>query len=417
MNKHVERADVLMEQGNYPKAEAEYRLALEEAPDDPHTLAMLAIALSSQDKFDEAERVAKSAVASAPDWSFTHYALAVVLHEKGALKEAQEHITEAISSDPDMALYRFVLASIHYREKRFEAALQEAETGLGLDAEHSGCNNIRSQALLKLGRKEEAALSVDTTLSQNPEDSATHGVAGWNYLERGERDKALEHFRESLRLDPNNEGSRNGLIQVLKMKNPVFRLLMNYFFWMSRLSSKAQWGVILGAYFGYRIILSISRTNPEWMPVAVGVGVVYGFFVFMTWAGDSLFNVLLFLHPQGRYALTMREKGYAAGIALCVVAALTLGVLVLTIKSSGTLFMGALALLLFTIPLGTASALDYPRNRSIMKGINGVLGIGIIAGIGATAFGFAEGTVILTVCMVAIVLFSWGNGAILKPEK
>ena len=284
---------------------------------------------------------------------------------------------------------------------------------------------MRSQALLKLNRRGEASESVDTLLSQNPDDSMSHNTAAWNYFEQGYRKKALHHFGEALRLDPNNEGARSGLINVIKADNMVFRALMNYFFWMSRLSGWARWSVILGAYFGYRILFSMTKDNPGLMPVAVAVGVTYVLFIFLTWAGDSLFNLLLFCHPQGRHALSKRERNFAMSIGACVLGALCLGTIfacvafeLLAEKPYGfACFIAAILLFFHTIPLGKASRLEYQRNRRVMLLFNTCFGVLILASFVLEVFGNTLGFKLYFVGILSVCLFSWFSGLVLKSEN
>ena len=53
--------------------------------------------------------------------------------------------------------------------------------------------------------------------------------------------------REALRIAPENEYARHGLVEALKARHLVYRMMLAYFLWMARLSSKARWAVVIGA--------------------------------------------------------------------------------------------------------------------------------------------------------------------------
>ena len=179
--------------------------------------------------------------------------------------------------------------------------------GLQMDSEHVGCTNLRAMALVKLGRRQEAGATIDAALARNPENSMTHANQGWTLLESRDHKKALEHFRESLRLDPENEWARQGIVESLKAKHLIYSWMLRYFLWMSKLSPRAQWGVILGAYFGNRILSGLSRSNPELAPWILPVKILYLIFVILTWTAHPLFNLLLRLNRFGRFALSREQ--------------------------------------------------------------------------------------------------------------
>lgn len=66
MSAYNERGLLLFQQGKFDKAEAEYRLALQEQPDDPEALAWLALSLSNQEKYAKALDCAREALSAAP---------------------------------------------------------------------------------------------------------------------------------------------------------------------------------------------------------------------------------------------------------------------------------------------------------------------------------------------------------------
>ena len=53
-------------------------------------------------------------------------------------------------------------------------------------------------------------------LGRNPENAHTNANQGWSLLHGGQPGKALEHFREALRLDPDLEFARAGMVEALK---------------------------------------------------------------------------------------------------------------------------------------------------------------------------------------------------------
>jgi hypothetical protein len=125
---------------------------------------------------------------------------------------------------------------------------------------------------------------------------------GWKLLHDGNPKKALEHFQEALRIDPELDWARQGLLEALKAHHRIYSLVLQYFLWMMRLGGRARWFIIIGAYILYRTLFALVTNNPQFGIVIWPVLIAYVGFVFMSWTADSLFNLVLFAHPLGRLA-------------------------------------------------------------------------------------------------------------------
>lgn len=322
MNAFVQRGLLLYEQSRYELAENELRQALGIDSQDAYAHALLGLCLSKREQFKEATEEAQQAIHLAPDFPFAHYAHASILHERNRDDEALPVINEALRLDASNPSYFALLSAIQLNERNWPAALQAAEQGLRLDSEHTGCTNLRAIALVKLGRKSEAGLTIDAALARNPDNSLTHANQGWTLLEKGEPKKALEHFREALRLDPDNTWAQHGIVEALKARNFIYAVMLKYFLFMGRLSRRAQWGVVLGAYFGFQALNAVGKAHPDWQAWILPIEIVYVSFVLMTWIADPLFNLLLRLSRFGRLALS-REKIVASNwLFLCLALAM-----------------------------------------------------------------------------------------------
>lgn len=379
MSVHVQRGLHLYQQNRFPDAEREFRQAIGNDPNDAYTRGMLGLTLSQQERFDEAEREIAEGLKLDPGLPFMHYARAIVLHDRHRYPEAEKAVQEAISLQPEDADFHALLAQTRLNQKKWAGALEAAETGLQTDSEHVSCTNLRAMALVNLGRKEEAGQTIDAALARNPENSVTHANQGWTLLHAGDHKKALEHFRESLRLDPENEWARQGIIEALKAQNFLYAGMLKYFLWMSRLSANMQWAVILGGFFGMRMLRTFSNSNPEWKPYVLPIQVLYLIFVFLTWTADPLFNLLLRLNKFGRMVLNREEivasnwVGAFVGLAL-----LCLGLAAIGMKE---FLFGAMAFGFSVIPLAAVFKCQSGWPRRAMAGYTAV-----VAGCGIAMF-------------------------------
>ena len=314
----LQRALVLHQQGRHDLAEKELRQHLSDAPRDAFALALLALTLLEQERRDEAEQAAKESIAIEPDMAFAHYALARIFSDRNLDDEAAAAIAESIRLDPTDADYHGSSAGIEFTRRNWPSSLAAAETGLQFDPEHVVCNNLRAMALVKLGRKAEAGNTISTTLAREPENAFSHANQGWTLLESGERKKAMHHFRESLRVEPDNEWAKAGLVEAIKAGNPVYAVMLRYFLWMQKLSGNVRWAIILGGYFGNKLLSVVAKTNPALEPFITPVLIAYLVFAILTWLAQPVFNLLLFVHPFGRHALSDEQRSQAQWVGLCL---------------------------------------------------------------------------------------------------
>lgn len=308
MNAQIERIQLLLSQERYALAEQELWLILSDYPDHPLPQALLALCLSEQQRAKEALNHAQTAVHLAPDAGFCHYILAVVEHRNNHQRAARNAIDTALALDPESPEYFAFRGSLALEESRWKEALANADAGLALEAEHTQCLNLRSMALLKLGRGAEAEAAIDSALETAPEDATVHAQRGWTRLEKGQHQAALEAFQEALRLDPNLEIARSGMLEALKARYFLYRWMLRYFFWMGRFGKHHQFLVLLGILMGARLFVSLAREQ-DWSYLIIG-GVLVLYFVFnlLSWVSDPLFNLLLRTTPYGGLMLSEREK-------------------------------------------------------------------------------------------------------------
>ncbi len=257
--------------------------------------------------FKSAELSVASLIQVAPNAGYSHYLMGKVQFHLDKKDVAMEHARSAIAFEPEDAEYRHLEGQIHFYNKDWTQALASADKGLSLDASNLNCLNLRSNCLIKLNRKDEAKSTMDKALDRDAENAYTHASTGWNFLEAGDHVKALEHFTQSLKLDPQNESAKVGMKEALKAKKIFYRYFLKYSFWMSKMKSSTQWMLILGAYFGIQALGRLADQHPEISVFVVPVILVYVIFALSTWVIAPIANVFLRTDPQGKLALTAQE--------------------------------------------------------------------------------------------------------------
>ncbi len=315
---HFQRGSLLYHQGRYTDAIGELQLQLA-AGENFLTHSLLALCYAQNERFTEASEHAQRAIHLAPDESFGFYALAQVLLHRNRFDEARPAIEEAIRLDPYEADYFAVLGGIELKQSRWKAALEAANQGLAIEPEHQVLINLRAQSLVKLGDRAGAAATIGQALARRPDDPYTHANQGWTLLHEGQPYKALEHFREALRLNPELQWAQIGIVEALKARNPIYRWMLGYFLWMSRLPPMVRMGLVVGALVANGVIQDMARKSPQLAPVLWPLLYAYFAFVLMSWLSYPLFNLLLRFDKFGRHALSSDQRRGANVLAICVV--------------------------------------------------------------------------------------------------
>ena len=329
MPEHLQRAQLLIDQRRYDDAQEVLMMALASTPDDPLVHILLAFCFSHRDAHKEAIQHAETAVGIAPDFAYAHFTCAGILVAAGKNKAALNSAITAVrleSGDPDN---HGILAFVQMTLKNWKLALEAAEAGLRIDPQDSRCLNVRAIALRSLGLTDESGLTVDSALSHDPEDPWTHANKGWTQLYARDAKGAVESFQTSLRLDPNSEWARAGLVEALKARNPIYAVILRYFLWMSNLKAQVQWGLIIGAVVGINVVNVIALKVPALTTVGTVLIFLYLLFVLTSWSAVPFFNLILRFHPEGRHALNTPERQGATWLGLVLFAIVSFDVFLL----------------------------------------------------------------------------------------
>lgn len=322
MNPNLQRALLLFEQQRPELAEEHFRRAIADEPHNGNAWATFSLCLAANKKLGEAEQAGRQAVHLAPDEAFSHYALAWTFDDQDRKRDAEIAVREAIRLEHSNPAFWSLLASTLSQQQRWSEALWAAEQGLAVDPTHPGCANMRALGLQFTGRRQDAVATTDASLARDPENPATHYTRGLALFEGGDRTAALHHFREALRLDPNFEPAREGIVEALRSANPAYRVFLRFSFWLARKGSKWGWIITIGAFVLVRIVRSVAESNAELAPFLWPIVYLYLAFVLLSWLGGPLHDLVLLLHPLGRIALSTNARRAAITLGLLLVAGL-----------------------------------------------------------------------------------------------
>ncbi len=367
---YLQRAQLLFQQGRHIEAIKEAELALQYMPDSTQPFIILIHSYLETNRLKEAKQIADDLLRKAPDDGAAHYTMAVVYGRMKQRKKAMEHIETAISLDPDDPDNYYMKGALLLDQEKKEEALSAIDIALNIYAEHEGALNLRTIILHQMSNKEAAGQSADYMLNKDPENAVAHANKGWVELDKQNYDQAIVHFKMALSKDPELGYALDGMKEAIKAKLPPYGLYFRYLMWMSRLSDKQQWGFIIGIYAIYRLAAYLLESNPALAPIMLPIIIVYIFFAFTTWIGEPISNVILFTHPDGRYAVTPDQRMGVYLISAFLLAATVFGGLYFF--SIPTYVMGFLAVYCvgMLVPIGGMMQSDPDsKARKIMAAV------------------------------------------------
>ena len=291
--------------------------------------------------------------------------------------------------------------------------MEAADRALEIDAENLLALNMRSTALNKLDRSEESFDTIAGALREDPNNAFTHANYGWGLLERGDHKKALGHFKEALRANPNMAYAQSGLLEAVKATNPAYKLFLKYSFWMGNMSSRYQWGVIIGFYFGFRLLRSLAQSNEALRPFLIPIIILMVILAFSTWIIAPISNLFLRFNKYGKLLLDEKEKMSSNLVAVSLLLMLT-GLAVYLITADERFVPIAVFGFAMIVPLGVMFSPTKYKNVLLIYTIAMA-----IVGIASIAITFSTNnifTILSPVFIVGFIAFQWGANFLIIRE-
>lgn len=411
----LSKVEILIQQKKFGEAEKLLSDLLTEDSNNIHFLSLLAEVFLQQDKFENANSIIENAIGLSPDSPHLFYIKSRVAIQQENLSEAEKNINQAIELDPYDADYFALLANIKLGRKKFEEALEIANKALEIDAENLLALNTRSTALNKLNRSDESFETIEGALREDPNNAYTHANYGWGLLEKGNHKKALDHFKEALSNDPTFDYAQSGMLEALKATNPIYRLFLKYSFFISNLTAKYQWGVIIGFYLGFKALRTIAKNNEALQPYLIPLIIALGLIAFSTWVIAPISNLFLRFNKYGQLLLDKKERMSSNFVAISL-GAFIVGLLLYFALSDEKMLTIAVFGFAMMLPLGTMFSPSKNKYGLLIYTIALAI-IGVIA-IGLT-FSTGEMFNLMTVIfIIGFVAFQWvANYMLIKEDN
>jgi tetratricopeptide (TPR) repeat protein len=362
---------LLQDQGRLEEAEACFYSVLAREPDNDFVYGRLALCQMSQPgKKRRALDTIAEAIRLRADEPFYFSVKAIVLGELHRGKEALEAAETAVRLNPEDTFALSAKANAYCAMDRWAEAEEWSRHALALDGDNAMAANILAHTLRMQGKRQLNAEAVERLLAADPEDSFAHVNAGWTALQAKDQPRAEQHFREALRLDPESDMAREGLLESFRARSWFYRAYLSYCFFMQRYTEGKQWMIFLGAFAVYQVSRKyLESLNPVYSGVLVAVWLGL---VLWVWLAPGIGNFLILLDRSARLALkpAERHQGIAVGGVFIAGALATIAGLV---SGYYPILLAGVGMLATTIPASLTFGNASSRGRLVFGSITVLL--------------------------------------------
>lgn len=204
----VGRARALLELGRDAEAADVLRRAVEQHPDDPEALGLLAEAIRATDPHASYE-AAQAAVRAAPNDAWTHVIASWSADAARRPSEARALVQAALALDPDSAAAHQAAAQILAKNAATRAqSLASARRLIELAPHDAGAWIAAGNASVHSGLVTEARQYYEYALQLDPNNPSAIGNLAAVEQYRGAHAHAMDLLTAMVRLDPSNAAAR-----------------------------------------------------------------------------------------------------------------------------------------------------------------------------------------------------------------
>jgi tetratricopeptide (TPR) repeat protein len=304
---NLQRGRLLREQGRYADAEKFLQSAIGEEASNAIGYFELAFCYCNWGEHSpQALQAIDRAIGLDPTRAEFFALRAWILGNLDKHQESLQAAKQALELNPDDTLALNAKARTYIDLKEWSEAETAARQSLAINTDDEVAGNILAIALRQQGRLRESEALTASMLSQAPEDALSQSNAGWSALQAGDYRRANRHFLEALRLNPNFDNARKGLVHAFNSRVWIYRIYFQYLAWMSKHKTGMRYFIVFTIYVAYRYVIGTIRVelghkSGDWIAVVVAF-----YFIFFGF-GRSFGNFFLLLDPFARHALGRKE--------------------------------------------------------------------------------------------------------------
>ena len=208
---HFDYGLALQKEGQWERAEEQYKMALGFKPADAKSHMNLAVVLTAQAKYDAAASHMEEALRLQPDAGEFHLSYASLLQRLGRGDEAGPHNEAAARLMPSSPEAHYGYAAFLASTGKENDALSELQRVVQLKPDYVDAQERLADALFAKGDLEQAKMHYTAALGADPKRAVARNSLGRLYLAEGQISQAIVQFSEALRIDPDYKEAEENL--------------------------------------------------------------------------------------------------------------------------------------------------------------------------------------------------------------
>lgn len=309
---NLRRGEMLREQGRNAEAEKYLQEAITTEPENPDGYFQLAFCYCNWGgRNQRALQTIDRAISLDPNRSDFFALRAWILGNLGQHLQAIKVSEQALGLDAYNILALNAATRAWCGLAKWKEAEAKARHTLSISSRNASAGNMLALALRQQGKVQQSREVAADLLSLDPDSADSQSNAGWSALHAGDYRRANRFFLEALRLNPNDEDARRGLLHAFNSRVWIYRVYFKGIAYLSRHTQETRLFLVGLLYATYRIVVGGLRTHfgeegTHWAIVVVALYLVVLCF------GRYFANLFLLLDPFARHAVTRGEIGWSA---------------------------------------------------------------------------------------------------------
>lgn len=219
-----ERFERLLNWGRHKEALAEASEWLREEPETPGPYNALALAFLHTKETDKALDCTQQALRIDPADEDAWFLRAVIYYSMEKWNLMLEAADEALRLDPYRAHLHYLIANMHNKHTKFDKARQSIEKALAAEPENGVYYAIYSYILANLLEFDASKENAEIALSKDVDNAQSFLYLGWAADRRGEPKLAKTMMEQAIRLNPDDEQTRNEYMETLQKNYWFYRI-------------------------------------------------------------------------------------------------------------------------------------------------------------------------------------------------
>lgn len=202
------------------QAEADWRRALSDMPDNTVALSNLGMAELQKKNYPQAEMYLQRAIALRPRYAAPHTHLGEVYAAENQVDRAEAEMLQAVTLYPMSVGARNALAKFYYQQGKLSGAEEQFRASIESEPNAEACDGLGDVYLReKSFDKAEQAWREAVRLSSY--DTHAHAALGNLYFATGRTDQAEKEYRDVLLFDPNHPDALQAMRKLRPQEFPA----------------------------------------------------------------------------------------------------------------------------------------------------------------------------------------------------